>query len=335
MELITIPFSEVQAALQEAKDAWTETDKFNTHGHSYEDINALVPETPDLKHVKPGLFSTLYQHWAPLIMSTQGAEEWHAFELPRYLGFETTEMYQVWCARASARLSIFDGLIEMFPVQSLAGVKTEDIFGRHRKWFLRLDSCSTKDGENGTKPITSVQDLIIQLCTSMRGRRAILDILEGSVEKPMVFLVPYNELMDPSREFRVFCPPPGNVIAAISQYRWASPFAVNNMEDAVKVAHQVCLDSLKIRSKIIETARQLPDGLVLEMMEREGFTFDILSVPDGQTQLVEINPFGAMSGCGSCLFHWLKDSNGLYGLSGKVQIKMALPDSLLDASSSQ
>ncbi|EGD86736.1 hypothetical protein H112_05243 [Trichophyton rubrum D6] len=331
MELITIPFSEVQTALQEAKEAWADTDKFNTHGHSFEDINALVPETQDLKHIKPGLFSTLYQHWVPLIMSSQGAEEWHTFELPRYLAFETTEMYQVWIARASSRSSIFNGLVEMFPKQSSAGMKTEELFGRHQKWFLRLDSCSTKDGENGMKPITSVHDLIRQLCTSMRGRRAILDTLEDGVSKPVVYLIPYNEQMDPSREFRVFCPPPGSGIAAISQYRWTSPFAVNNMEDAVRVANRVRLDSLQIHSRIMETARQLPDVLVHEMMEREGFTFDVLSVPDGSTQLVEINPFGAMSGCGSCLFHWLRDSKSLYGLTSNIPVKMVLPDSLLDA----
>ncbi|KAF2833605.1 hypothetical protein CC86DRAFT_442036 [Ophiobolus disseminans] len=30
--------------------------------------------------------------------------------------------------------------------------------------------------------------------------------------------------------------------------------------------------------------------------------------------LVEINPFGAMSGCGACLFNWVSDKKMLYGL---------------------
>ncbi|KAM5439817.1 hypothetical protein MferCBS31731_004227 [Microsporum ferrugineum] len=330
MELVTIPFSKVHAAMQEAKDAWRETDEFNTRGHSHEDINALIPETLDLKHVKPSLFPTLYQHWAPLIMSTQGVQEWHLFELPRYLAFEMTEAFKVWCARMSIGDAAISDLTDEFPKQSTAGVETDRVFRSGQQWFLRLDSCSTKDGANGTDPITSLRDLVVQLCTSMRGRRAILDTLQACQEKPQLFLVPYNKLMDPSREFRVFCPPPKGDIAAISQYRWTSPLVVCSLENATKVAEQVYRDSLEIHSKIIRTASQLPDELVLETMKREGFTFDVMSMSEEQTQLVEINPFGAMSGCGSCLFHWLKDASTLYGLSGKVQVKMALSDSILE-----
>jgi hypothetical protein len=29
---------------------------------------------------------------------------------------------------------------------------------------------------------------------------------------------------------------------------------------------------------------------------------------------VEINPFGALSGCGACLFNWVLDGKVLYGL---------------------
>ncbi|KAK2826879.1 hypothetical protein FQN49_007363 [Arthroderma sp. PD_2] len=322
-ELNIIPFSEVAVAIEEARQAWTETDKFNTHAHSHGDITALVPETSDLKHVKPSLFPGLYCHWAPLIMSTQGAREWHVFELPRYLAFEMTETYKIWCARTSIDSSSISDLVDEFPKWSISGETTEKIFCG-QEWFLRLDSCSTKDGQNGTKPIKSLGDLIIQLCTSMRGRRAMLDILGDDREKPKVFLVPYNKQMDPSREFRVFCPPPKGEIAAISQYRWTSPFAVSGPEEAAKVAKDVYDNSTEIHRQIMKAAGQLSDDSVLKMMQVEGFTFDIISLSGGQAQLVEINPFGAMSGCGSCLYHWLKDSSVLYGQSGRVQVKMAL-----------
>jgi hypothetical protein len=33
---------------------------------------------------------------------------------------------------------------------------------------------------------------------------------------------------------------------------------------------------------------------------------------------VEINPFGAMSGCGACLFNWVIDGRILYGMEERV-----------------
>jgi hypothetical protein len=59
-------------------------------------------------------------------------------------------------------------------------------------------------------------------------------------------------------------------------------------------------------------------------MRSEGFTFDVLAAPVGKLLLVEINPFGAMSGCGSCLYHWIKDARLLYGWEDKVEFRIAL-----------
>jgi len=55
-------------------------------------------------------------------------------------------------------------------------------------------------------------------------------------------------------------------------------------------------------------------GLLLKY----GFSFDILLKGDGGVQLVEINPFGSMSGCGGCLFHCVLDGKALYGLENAV-----------------
>jgi hypothetical protein len=48
------------------------------------------------------------------------------------------------------------------------------------------------------------------------------------------------------------------------------------------------------------------------------FSFDVALQPDGSVQLVEINPFGATSGCGACLFNLLIDGRIMYGLEGEV-----------------
>lgn len=34
-----------------------------------------------------------------------------------------------------------------------------------------------------------------------------------------------------------------------------------------------------------------------------------------------MNPFGAMSGCGSSLFHWIKDARVLYGFGGAEEVE--------------
>jgi hypothetical protein len=40
--------------------------------------------------------------------------------------------------------------------------------------------------------------------------------------------------------------------------------------------------------------------------------------------LVEVNPFGAMSICGACLFQWVRDGRVVYGFEGEVVVKVAV-----------
>lgn len=63
-----------------------------------------------------------------------------------------------------------------------------------------------------------------------------------------------------------------------------------------------------------------------ENIKSRGFAFDFLENPDNgnTTKLVELNDFGAMTGCGSCLFHWLNDAKMLYGLEAAVEFHVAI-----------
>lgn len=71
---------------------------------------------------------------------------------------------------------------------------------------------------------------------------------------------------------------------------------------------------------------------LLEVLEEKGFVFDVAAMRgtgDGkqsyEVQLVELNPFGATTGCGSALFHWIRDAKMLYGLEKEdVEIRVAL-----------
>jgi hypothetical protein len=44
----------------------------------------------------------------------------------------------------------------------------------------------------------------------------------------------------------------------------------------------------------------------------------------GEVVLVEVNPFGAMSICGACLFQWVRDGRVVYGFEGEVVVKVAV-----------
>ena len=81
---------------------------------------------------------------------------------------------------------------------------------------------------------------------------------------------------------------------------------------------------MSIHSRILTHAATLPDKSVLQRLRTEGFVFDIFEAANGDTQLLEINPFGAISGCGSCLFHWIEDAPLLYGAQENVEIRLTM-----------
>lgn len=329
MELKVIPYRDVEAALEEARGNWEATDKFNTYLHSHQEISSVIPETHELKHVKPDREPGLFRHWITLIMFSQGVKHggWHVFELSRFLAREITDACCVWCARNALNHDTVEDLIEIFPGKTRDGVPKEEVFKEGRKWFLRFDACSAKDSAARSSVVQSAADIINRACTSLRAAQALEDILNNEsdpFQKANIFLVPFNPAMDPSREFRVFCPPLVGRISAISQYNWHKPSTTMSLEDVAKRAEKIYEASRGIYTQITRHSNNLRDVSLVEKMRTEGFTFDVLETPAGEIQLVEINPFGAMSGCGSCLFHWLQDAKVLYGLEERVEVRVAL-----------
>ena len=186
-------------------------------------------------------------------------------------------------------------------------------------WFLRLDPMSCRDTPGGSDPVYMATGIIERLTTSFRAQGSLQQQLDKQQAIKM-YLIPYNTAMDPSREFRVYCPP-GNQIAAISQYQWhkASTWTDEDLSivcTGVQDLHRV------IRHKIERTESSL---------KKTGFVFDVLyaeeknSVSTGNIfQLIELNPFGALSGCGSCLFHWIRDREILYNGDRRGPIPFAV-----------
>ncbi|PVH89552.1 hypothetical protein DL98DRAFT_579343 [Cadophora sp. DSE1049] len=183
-------------------------------------------------------------------------------------------------------------------------------------FFLRLDECSPKDGVKGTAPLKSAEQIILRLTTSHRATNAMIrqkDKNGGFVE--LVFL-PHNAKMDIAKEFRVFCAPPDGRITVVSQYKWHKPSflsskAPGGIDEIIKV---IMKEILRIHDEIMAEVEQGGGGTLDKLLLEQGFTFDVMFDEESQScALIELNSFGARSGCGSCLFHWLRDMDVLYG----------------------
>lgn len=72
-------------------------------------------------------------------------------------------------------------------------------------------------------------------------------------------------------------------------------------------------------------AQIMAHSMMTDSLRTRGFSFDVLEEDgaDGDIQLIELNHFGAMSGCGSCLFHWIRDARVLYGLENGIEFRVA------------
>jgi hypothetical protein len=77
------------------------------------------------------------------------------------------------------------------------------------------------------------------------------------------------------------------------------------------VAELVTEGTNRVLREIIEHAR---DELEPETLVKYGPSFDVGLHRNNEIQLIEINPFGALSRCGACLFNWGLDARVLYGL---------------------
>ena len=148
-------------------------------------------------------------------------------------------------------------------------------------------------------------------------------------------------------------------VSAISQYRWHAPWKGGKKgESAQETAQRVLAGAEKLRENIVRHAEKLKaevevegesegrasEGMVwvLERLRDEGWVFDVYDAAGGaagtepengmgdEVQLVKVNPFGAMSGCGSCLFHWIRDAEVLYGVREECEIRVAVEDEKID-----
>lgn len=161
-------------------------------------------------------------------------------------------------------------------------------------------------------PKKTARDVVLRLTTSHRATNFILRCMERQ-EGVELFFLPFDENMRTEKEYRVFCVPPDGRVTCISQYRWHKPniFFGHAGEDVAIIIDQVKKGALSYHHEILLGLNIGNGGDMDKLLLKQGFTFDIMfDEGSGKCKFIEPNSFGARSGCGSCLFHWLND--GIY-----------------------
>ena len=338
MKLVCIPFSAVREALARREAKWNEerTDSFNTACHDEAEIASALP---DITHAYPTSSADYLNNWLPILVASQRIQHYHTIELSQRCVSAIVAARNSWTLWGDTRASTMEDLIECFPTKTMSSVDSGAASNQaaHRdiatllaenEFFVRLDFCSLKDGRLPAIPRT-IEDLIGRIVSSLRACHALEDTLKpGVVDKVRLYLLPFRKDIDPGREYRVFCPPGSGVhqIAAISQYRWHEPWQGGAEGETREQAADRVLEGAKLlHVSIVRHAwalEEMGDASLWENLQKEGFTFDVFDARP-EVQLVEVNPFGAMSGCGSCLFHWIRDAKTLYGKEEDVEVRLA------------
>lgn len=314
-------FTKVNDAIEEKKVTGIEQCSYNTCFHKQEEIAEVLP---NIEHKPPHSVQPwiLLEPWLDMIISSRNLHEAdvHRIELPGSFLAVLCSAFAVGIYMGRINASDAEDMEACFPKTTTRGIDISQLLQAGR-YFMRLNTCSLKDAVAGGKgPVTSAQQLWTRLATSQRGCSGVMAMRAYDISAPIcLYLFPWDENMRTELEYRVFCPPYTERIAAISQYKW---------HERWYHANESTLDQQEVAKRVLNGGeaihRQLMDHPAMtEELKRSGFTFDIAEDLGGESvRLIELNDFGAMSGCGSCLFHWIEDAPVVYGKLSKVEFRV-------------
>ena len=323
MELKVIPFCNLEETFQTSDETLKEQQEYNTHFHTLEEISKVLPQ---LDHIAPSATEPFlpFKPWFGLIKSSQGLSDHDIHEIQLLKSFisHVLAASQVALIRGYVSDCHAEDLAERFPRKATSGSDIETLL-REGRYFARLDTCSLKDAIIGKGSVQDSKDLWTRLATSIRGANGIRAMCDSFPDQPVsLFLIKWNDKVRTDLEYRVFCAPGCVRIAVISHYKWHAPWyhAREGIDRQKEIVKRV-FEGAKALHRQIMTHEAMTDDL-----RRRGFVFDIIDDPDDghSIRLVELNEFGAMTGCGSCLFHWLRDAKSLYGLLNGVELRITM-----------
>ncbi|KAI4658932.1 uncharacterized protein J4E79_006692 [Alternaria viburni] len=336
MHLRKIPYSLVAtdtaaiAANTDSSNPSSRSQRFSTAHHRLSEITPIVPSNPRFAHETPPWSPYGYTLWHSLIASSQNLTEYHEIILPSFLYEDLLRCHSAWVSTSRIHTSLLNDVVETL-LCTKSGKKLAGLLDGKRQWFIRLDQMSPKDSPMGGKlPSSTCEDVITKICSSMRAYGCLTREFEdakkeGREMEIKLVLNPWDEGMDAGKEFRVFVPPPAAKtgreanaaefeISAISQYRWPMRFEAPWGFDLQRTVELVDVGAKKVLEDIVSYAEKELSEEIMGLLLRYGFSYDVALQQNGSVQLVEINPFGALSGCGACLFNWVLDGKVLYGL---------------------
>ena len=239
--------------------------------------------------------------------------------------------HAAWVATNNIPAKLVEETVELWK-STQRGKALLPILDGRKKLFIRLDQMSPKDSPFGGKePSTTFGDVVTKICSSMRAWKCLQNGKADAGRERMemrigLVLSLWDGGMDAGREFRAFVPPPaargtkGEIgelrVSAISQYRWCFPFT-HPFNFSLKHTAE-CRGSCQpgsCRKRFTSGANKVLERMkvfieeemspeIRMLLVKYGFTFDIAIHDDGSVQLVEVNLFGALSGCRACLFNW-------------------------------
>ena len=317
MVLRIIPFTRVNRE----QDTGIEQRSYNTNFHGEEEIKAVLP---DIEHKAPDAVQpwVLLEPWMDLIIESRRLSEAdvHQISLPgSFLSILiSTSAIGVYMGRINS--SDAEDLEAYFPKVTTRGINISELLQKGR-YFVRLNTCSLKDAVVGGKgPVMSVEQLVTRLATSHRGCNGIKSMRDYDMSAPIhLYLFPWDINIRTELEYRVFCPPKAGRIAAISQYKWYESWyhAKESPNEQQNLAEQVVKGAEVLNSQL------MVHPAMTEAMRSSGYTFDVAKDPESHViRLIELNGFGALSGCGSCLFHWINDAQLLYGHREETELRV-------------
>lgn len=347
MHIRTIPYTLVAddclevRHLQSTSNPTSRSQRFNTAHHKRLDILPVVPESINFKHEQPPWTAYGYALWQPLIVQSQGISESHVVQIPGFLYEDLMRCHAAWVATNRLSTDLIEETAQLWKSTKI-GKALLPILDGERQWFIRLDQMSPKDSPfGGREPSNTFEDVVKKICTSMRAwnclqsERADAEREDREMRIELI-LNPWSEGMDPRTEFRVFVPPPkatgveeevGQLrVSAVSQYRWPFPFSRPFDFLLEQAAEMVCSGANEVLERIKLFMEREMSHDIRGLLVKYGFSFDVALQEDGSVELVEVNPFGALSGCGACLFHWVRDGRVLYGLEEDVEFVVTLEE---------
>ncbi|KAF1921710.1 hypothetical protein BDU57DRAFT_489752 [Ampelomyces quisqualis] len=290
MKVRVIPISDIE---EDKADVQSRSEGFNSEERSLRYNTASHAHTEIAKvvpetsfvHATPPWSPYDYTSWQPLIAKSQGMKEYHCFAVPPSLYQDLLLLHSSWLRTDDMPESMVDDIVDDW-TSTKSGKKLASIFIDEKKWFIRLDQMSPKDSPlGGQLPCSTFPDVISKICSSMRAYGCIKHAQELVERDGSSSGTKMNLILNPWND----------AMDATTEFRVFVP---------------------------PPAARGVP---MLWLLLKHGFTFDIALRPDGKVQLIELNPFGAMSVCGACLFNWVIDGRMLYGLDAP-EIAVVLED---------